>query len=556
MSESYSHPAVSGNKVIWLEHLGLDTNPIGSNDANYWWNTPYNICGADITDIDNPVYFTIAENVGVRDPYPCHSYSSDFDDVIDICDNIVVYEAHGDIYGADISNIDNIIVFTICSDPSRQFDPAISGNIVVWTDERNDSGDIYGAEISDINNIQEFVIIKAPGNQQQPAIDNQLIAYIDGDISGGYIKACCLTRQYGALDIALPGAPYGIGPAIDGQTIVWQTSNYGQARGMSLGFTYSTFDGPIQNLTNGKYYDYIQFAINDSQNDDSILVGQGPYYENINFNGKKIVVSSVEPNNPFVVADTRIIGSSNHEATVTFTSEEEPNSVLAGLTITGGTNGIYCYGSSPTITGCNITDNGTGIYLFGGSHPEISFCNIMTNTGTGVEMRVNVLGRQKLYNHPDITNCVIAANGQYGISEDHPTITNCTICDNMAGGIFNSTSTITNSIVYYNGDGTPATQITGDSTTITYSDVRGIGQDGGNIDADPLFADTTDSNYHLMSQSGRWNPTSQSWIQDQVSSPCIDAGDPNSDFGLEPEPNGSVINIGAYGGTAQASKSP
>jgi len=40
-----------------------------------------------------------------------------------------------------------------------------------------------------------------------------------------------------------------------------------------------------------------------------------------------------------------------------------------------------------------------------------------------------------------------------------------------------------------------------------------------------------------------------------VTSPCIDAGDPNSPIGYEPFPNGGIINMGAYGGTAQASKS-
>ena len=38
-------------------------------------------------------------------------------------------------------------------------------------------------------------------------------------------------------------------------------------------------------------------------------------------------------------------------------------------------------------------------------------------------------------------------------------------------------------------------------------------------------------------------------------SPCIDAGDPNSPYLLEPEPNGGRINMGAYGNTTQASKS-
>ncbi|HCO94134.1 MAG TPA: hypothetical protein DIU00_09315 [Phycisphaerales bacterium] len=38
--------------------------------------------------------------------------------------------------------------------------------------------------------------------------------------------------------------------------------------------------------------------------------------------------------------------------------------------------------------------------------------------------------------------------------------------------------------------------------------------------------------------------------------PCIDAGDPNSPVAFEPFPNGGIINIGAYGGTLEASKSP
>ena len=114
--------------------------------------------------------------------------------------------------------------------------------------------------------------------------------------------------------------------------------------------------------------------------------------------------------------------------------------------------------------------------------------------------------------------------------------------------------TATNSIVYFNGDG--AAQIVNITGTVTYSDVQGSFQGTGNIDADPLFADPDNGDYHLKSQIGRWDPDSEAWISDDVTSPCIDAGDPGSAVGLEPNPNGSVINMGAYGGTARASKSP
>ncbi|MHC4212528.1 MAG: FG-GAP-like repeat-containing protein [Planctomycetota bacterium] len=45
------------------------------------------------------------------------------------------------------------------------------------------------------------------------------------------------------------------------------------------------------------------------------------------------------------------------------------------------------------------------------------------------------------------------------------------------------------------------------------------------------------------------------WELDDVSSLCIDAGDPNSDWTEELLPHGERINMGAYGGTSEASKS-
>jgi predicted outer membrane repeat protein len=106
--------------------------------------------------------------------------------------------------------------------------------------------------------------------------------------------------------------------------------------------------------------------------------------------------------------------------------------------------------------------------------------------------------------------------------------------------------------------------------TATYSDVQGGWLGVGNIDSDPLFANPVnwdpntphDANdpwiagdYHLKSQAGRWDPNSRSWVTDDVTSPCIDAGNPNTPVGEEPQPNGGRINMGAYGGTDEASMS-
>lgn len=112
---------------------------------------------------------------------------------------------------------------------------------------------------------------------------------------------------------------------------------------------------------------------------------------------------------------------------------------------------------------------------------------------------------------------------------------------------------------------------------VTYSDVQGGYPGEGNIDVDPCFvnpgywanpndltqeAGPEDPNavwvtgdYHLRSQGGHWDRATETWVRDDVTSRCIDAGDPNAPLGTEPFPNGGFTNIGAYTGTAEASKS-
>ena len=71
------------------------------------------------------------------------------------------------------------------------------------------------------------------------------------------------------------------------------------------------------------------------------------------------------------------------------------------------------------------------------------------------------------------------------------------------------------------------------------------------ITDDPLFAD----DFRLQSQMGRWDSVLQDWVTDEVTSPCIDAGDPACNVGEEPVHNGGRINLGYTAGTAEASKS-
>ena len=82
------------------------------------------------------------------------------------------------------------------------------------------------------------------------------------------------------------------------------------------------------------------------------------------------------------------------------------------------------------------------------------------------------------------------------------------------------------------------------------------GFDAHSLSVDPLFADAGGEDYHLRSTGGHWNPATQSFVTDTSSSLCIDAGAPYDSFAQEASPNGARINMGADGGTAQASRTP
>ena len=287
-----------------------------------------------------------------------------------------------------------------------------------------------------------------------------------------------------------------------------------------------------ENLSNGKRYVRIQRAIDDAMSGDEIVLSEGTWKENIDLRGKNLVVRSTNPEDSTVVAATVLVGDDNGSL-VTFTNNEDSNCVLAGITMTDAKNGIYCSAASPMIIGCNIFANrGAGILLYDGSHPIISNCVVIMNAGAGIEIQPPKVGRDIIYNCPAITNCTVFENLLYGISGGLPTITNSVIWANSPEQIINTMG------------------------TVTYSDVQSGWPGEGNIDADPLFADPSNGDYHLKSQAGRWDPSSQSWMIDDVTSPCIDAGDLTSSIGLEPSLNGGRINMGAYGGTSEASKSP
>ena len=87
-------------------------------------------------------------------------------------------------------------------------------------------------------------------------------------------------------------------------------------------------------------YSTIQAAIDDSNDGDVIIVQPGLYDENINFLGKNITVTSTNPVNPNVVAETIIGNNYPNEAVIIFRGDEDLNCTLTGFNINGYIEGF------------------------------------------------------------------------------------------------------------------------------------------------------------------------------------------------------------------------
>jgi hypothetical protein len=137
------------------------------------------------------------------------------------------------------------------------------------------------------------------------------------------------------------------------------------------------------------------------------------------------------------------------------------------------------------------------------------------------------------------------------VVQSSPTLRNLTIVRNKYGleAYADAEPAVVNCIFWYN----TAADLVG--CKARFSCVQRGSEGLGNFSRDPLFVDPNERDYHLRSERGRYWPAFDVWVLDKVTSPCIDAGDPKSDYSGEPKPNGERINLGAYGGTAYASMS-
>ncbi|SVC50589.1 uncharacterized protein METZ01_LOCUS303443, partial [marine metagenome] len=294
-------------------------------------------------------------------------------------------------------------------------------------------------------------------------------------------------------------------------------------------------------------YTVIQTAIDATTAGDTVLVYPGTYVENINYNGKNIVVLGED-------RETTIIDGNYNGTVVTFNNEEDTTAVLSGFTIQNGSGvgynpgGIFCSYSDPTIRNVIVRNNISGGIRTFWSEPIIEDVIISGNIGgngggiicnsdgSATLTNVAIIDNHATFNggglftshgaNPTLTNVTITGNsagssggGINGGSFLPLILTNVTIAGNSAGSsggginLDDSNYIIRNSILWNNS---PHEISLSNSTliTISYSDVSGgsigiVENDGtntitwgeGNIDANPLFVNATNGDYHLSNYS-------------------------------------------------------
>ncbi len=329
-------------------------------------------------------------------------------------------------------------------------------------------------------------------------------------------------------------------------------------------------------------FDSIQESIDSAQNDDMILVADGTYTgagnRDIDFKGKAVTLRSLNgPEN--CIIDCQGTPSEPHRG-FWFGSGEGNDSILDGFTITNGYGLIYNLGSigersvggailcglssSPTIIDCIIKSNcavyGGGIFCVGSSNTtSIRNCIIINNSVNNNGGGIFCWGGCVTINYSTISRN--SANGDGGgirtYRGSNSEIKHCILWDNIAPvgpeiGLHSTNHPSTLTVSYCDVKGGEAAAYVEPGCTLIWGE--------GNIDADPCFADPEEDDYHLRSQLGRYVPVDPAefggqkglWARDDVTSPCIDAGNPQVNPMNEPMPNGGRVNIGAYGNTEQA----
>ena len=291
----------------------------------------------------------------------------------------------------------------------------------------------------------------------------------------------------------------------------------------------------------------IQAALTAASDGDTIIVDVGVYYENIYLDGKNITLSSTDPTDPDVVAQT-VIDGRQRGPVVTFAGTETAECVLEGFTIRngyamqgGGIQGTYGWGyglrtATQATVRYNRIENNRATERGGGlcSCDGLIEKNIIANNeavgpaeGGGLALCGGLIRNNLIYG-----NTAAWGGGAFSCG----TLQNNTIYGNAAlsepgGGIV--AGSIRNCIIWGNtAPGNP--QVDFFDELPSHSCIQGWGGLGeGNISLDPRLVDAANGDLRLDAES-----------------PCIDTGTslgaPDTDIADVPRPQGAGVDMGAY----------
>jgi parallel beta-helix repeat protein len=269
----------------------------------------------------------------------------------------------------------------------------------------------------------------------------------------------------------------------------------------------------------------IQGGLDVASYGDTVLVASGTFYENIiwpEVNGIRLLGAG---------RDSCIIDGGGLASVVRFESIDiiDTMTVFRGFTLTNGNasdpwpesqgGGAFIFASSPileylTITGNTAYNFGGGVYVWSSDNPIIRYCVISNNTAAAY-------GGLECFNSDVLVDHVTFGGndpgGLYFETLDHPLVTNCIVAGNFDYGIRVSGTSFTPTRIAIG-----YTDINDPLQLLGYASVDDL---GGIIDADPLFVDEDNGDYHLLSGS-----------------PCIDAGDPDYPH----DPDGTITDMGAF----------
>ena len=122
---------------------------------------------------------------------------------------------------------DKLTETRITTDPGDQYDPSISGNIIVFTDHRSADTDVY---FYDLGSGQESPVIVAPGNQELTDVSGGIIVYTDdrsSDVWAYYVSSGETWNITGPDKDRLGYAFDSLDPSTDGTIVAWQDNRDG-----------------------------------------------------------------------------------------------------------------------------------------------------------------------------------------------------------------------------------------------------------------------------------------------------------------------------------------